>query len=115
VRVLLRCAEKMNTSAKSQFPAIPVIFSSLVATLLGTIIIAPTADFMSWIFGAGVAIIPMGFILAYSIQRVRRQQVAYSLFRAVLLGFIVGFLSVSSILLIHWVIIPGIFLLYKYV
>ncbi len=48
---------------------------------------------MSWLLLVVIIIIPMGFILAYSIQLVRRKQVEYSLSRALALGFIVAAVS----------------------
>jgi len=105
----------MKTPEKSKFLAIPVIISSLVTVIMGSMIMTPTAEFMSLLYGTGVTIIPMGFILAYSIQWIRRQQVAYTLLRAVVLGLIVGSISVSLIILTIWLIIPGLFLLYELV
>ncbi len=99
----------MNTPTKPRFAAIPVIISALVATLLGVIIRSPTSDFVSWLVLAGFAIIPMGFILAFAIQMVRRKQVAYSVFRAVGLGFVVGAVSFGLLVfamsgcLIEWI------------
>jgi hypothetical protein len=98
----------MNNSVKSQFSVIPVIISAILTVLLGTIIRSPTSEFLTWIVFAGFVSIPMGFILAYSVQMVKRKQVEYSLFRAVALGFVVGAVSFGLILvassgsLIEW-------------
>jgi hypothetical protein len=99
----------MNASAKSQFLATPVIISSLATALVMSITSSPTADFSTWAQLTGATIIPMGFILAYIVHVVRRQQVEYALHRAIGMGMTVGLISVSLTKLTIRHIIPEIF------